>query len=313
MIPARPRNEEKRLCRTCGEDITQHARSGGGAGTQCGPCYWKGRLEACEPLDVLLRRRNDLRHELRQVRAALDQDAEALHEHQARLKSQTPWWKRLLAIGATYDRLRELQSRTAELDQKTWELKRSVERAEDEVKIAQDVRKRFDSAAEYGARKRKREAEAEKAKQEFSKRSRDDANAEYDRDLFTIRKKDYKRGNPLDNHFRSRIMSEVLAIFGHKCLFCDSKYDLTLDHFAVLKNEGGNFILLSRDGRTIKANVVVLCRSCNSAKGELDYFSFFDATKLDQALTMQRRVLELALNDEATMKVITIWYGVRLA
>ncbi|MEM6348130.1 MAG: HNH endonuclease [Bacteroidota bacterium] len=46
---------------------------------------------------------------------------------------------------------------------------------------------------------------------------------------------------------------------GYRCVYCGSKYDLTLDHL----------IPSSKGGRTSWDNLVTACRDCNSHKGDL--------------------------------------------
>ena len=69
----------------------------------------------------------------------------------------------------------------------------------------------------------------------------------YDRMRFQVRSKDYKRGNPLDNYFRSHLMEIVLRAFGSRCCICHQADNLHLDHWAIPKNEGGNFVLYDSD------------------------------------------------------------------
>src|SRR5205085_1407623 len=125
---------------------------------------------------------------------------------------------------------------------------------------------------------------------------------------FSIRKKDYKRGNRLDNHFRKKIAEQVKAAFDHECLYCGTNRDLSLDHFAIPKNEGGNFVLSVKEDGSIKLNVVVLCRFCNSAKGEFSHIDFFPREKQLQAIVAQERLLKFLLASEPTMRVIRKWY-----
>ncbi len=52
-------------------------------------------------------------------------------------------------------------------------------------------------------------------------------------------------------------MAEVFRRHGHKCVECDSPYDLTVDHITPL-SKGGDWDL---------GNLRPLCRKCNSSKG----------------------------------------------
>src|SRR5690606_12382786 len=65
-----------------------------------------------------------------------------------------------------------------------------------------------------------------------------------DRTEFLSRKVDYKRGNLLDNFVRNELFERIVNMFQIKCVSCERQDELTLDHFWLPKNEGGNFIML---------------------------------------------------------------------
>jgi hypothetical protein len=58
----------------------------------------------------------------------------------------------------------------------------------------------------------------------------------------------------------------------------------------------------------MKLNIVVLCRSCNSAKGERPFDLFFTAEEIVRALDHQRILLDIILKDETTIAIIHKWY-----
>jgi 5-methylcytosine-specific restriction endonuclease McrA len=172
-------------------------------------------------------------------------------------------------------------------------------------------RERVEQLAQERHRELERELEiAHEREEQMKKWSGDDLQKElnYKRKNFKIRDKDYKRGNPLDNHFRNKISDQLISTFGGSCLCCDSTEDLALDHFAIPKNEGGNFALYLKGQKSIKLNIAVLCRSCNASKGERDFKSFFTEEQLAKAMYCQRYLLEWVLNDATTMTVIRKWY-----
>jgi len=135
------------------------------------------------------------------------------------------------------------------------------------------------------------------------------SDSNFERSLFRIRKKDYKRGNRIDNYLRKDILGEVLKAFDTKCLNCEGTYDLTLDHFAIPKNEGGNFVLWLVDPGCIKLNVIVLCRGCNASKGEIPSSLFFTPEKLALALHNQETLLAYLLTSEPAGRLIRKWYA----
>jgi len=137
-----------------------------------------------------------------------------------------------------------------------------------------------------------------------------------DRSSYLIRKMDYKRGNDLDNYVRRNCLGHILRSFGYECMACGCRFesatmpDLTLDHFWLPKNEGGNFLMYhSRTGR-LEANVTVLCRSCNSKKGELEPQDFFSAEQLARIERVQRQLSSWANHEPMVERLATRWYEV---
>lgn len=192
-----------------------------------------------------------------------------------------------------------------------------VERGEhlepSELKSLRLARERFEDSLS----RRKHKQRAEQIRREKDAESlrliRQNITTDYRRELFSIRRKDYKRGNRLDNYFRGGFREDVISSFDGCCLHCGDTYDLTLDHFAIPKNEGGNFVLYVSENQTIKLNVVVLCRSCNAAKGEREFDAFFPSEEIVRALEYHNDLLEKILNNETTRDVIRKWYpGVHL-
>jgi len=67
--------------------------------------------------------------------------------------------------------------------------------------------------------------------------------------------------------------------------------------------------LYVRDTASIKLNIVVLCRSCNAAKGERPFDRFFTEDEIARALDYQHDLLDIILNNDATMDIVRKWYG----
>lgn len=315
MMPMpRRKEDERRLCCTCGADITRYTGR-----TQCSLCeastsrvYWKGRLEKSPPLETLLKERGDLKQRKRQAEEAQESAEVEMWKRERSLKANAPRWKKFLGIDYADDRLVELRLHAQKLRQEVYQLESELERVESSIQTVRHVRKSFESAVQREAFERRRKEEAQQRKREFEERSSKASGESYNRSMFKIRQKDYKRGNPLDNHFRNQFLEQALGAFDCKCLFCGSTHDLTLDHFGIPKNEGGNFILVLQDGSGIRMNLIVLCRSCNAAKGELAYDEFFDEVKAHEAMIHQTLLLNLVLSHDATIEIIESWYGIRI-
>lgn len=146
-------------------------------------------------------------------------------------------------------------------------------------------------------------------KKSFLKKTQDNLYTSiFDRNIFIIRQRDYKRGNLVDNFFRNEISLKIINAFENKCLKCGSVHDLTLDHFAIPKNEGGNFILFTKDTSSIKLNIVVLCRSCNASKGERNFMSYFEDQELNKAIEYQKKLLKFLLECNKCLQIIQRWY-----
>ncbi len=129
------------------------------------------------------------------------------------------------------------------------------------------------------------------------------------RESLVVRGKDYKRGNPLDNFVRNEWFGSVADIYNNKCFNCDSQNDLTLDHLWMPKNEGGNFSMLHKESRWLISNCLLLCRSCNSSKGERSPERFFSVTQIEHLLRCQEK-LSRRMNQNSQLRITALkWYG----
>lgn len=170
----------------------------------------------------------------------------------------------------------------------------------------------------YRSREIVREQQREAKRQAFLQSQRDqEVQAEKvlsrlrpHRNTLLIRDADYKRGNVLENFIRQEWATAVHEAFRKRCFLCASATDLTLDHLWMPKNEGGNLAMLVRDGTILVSNVLVLCRSCNSAKGETVVDKFFTSDQLTVLISIQQRLSRRMMTDEKLVKVASKWYGV---
>lgn len=307
----RTNQTKEKLCRTCGVDITSHAKYM--RWTQCSYCYWKDRLEKLPRISNLLEQRAAIEARHSSVNQRLKEtEAEAV-QYQNNLKSTSLFWRILFAIGMQDKTLRELQKSSTLLRCDAYSLQRQLESNQSSIELAKKsakhIRKRFTESSKYREAWQRRNIEETTKRRIFQESCLEEYESDYQRDYFRFRKKDYKRGNALDNYFRNRIFEKVVEVFNNACVFCESKNNLTLDHYAIPKNEGGNFVLWVEKNGSLKLNLIVLCRSCNAAKGERPYLDFFNAQNLEVFKEYHRKLLELILNDSDCLKVIKKWYG----
>ena len=130
-----------------------------------------------------------------------------------------------------------------------------------------------------------------------------------DRHLLLIRNKDYKRGNALDNFIRSKWDKIIQGFFSDKCFICKANTDITMDHLWIPKNEGGNFVMCVGESCLLMSNILLLCRSCNSAKGELPVERFFSVDQIVELANIQKVISQQMMKDSELRKVAGNWYG----
>ncbi|QQZ29748.1 HNH endonuclease [Thiothrix subterranea] len=117
---------------------------------------------------------------------------------------------------------------------------------------------------------------------------------------YIIKKEDYKRGNKIENEYRKKYSLQLLNLFNNKCAKCgsiDNGFDL--DHFILSKNEGGNFILINKDGYRVN-NAIPLCQTCNRSKGDRSYKDFFSEEEI-LSIFEKNKEMTLVLNDQQNL------------
>lgn len=299
------------VCIYCGADITDLVNSSlwynrERAIVACRSCLRPATRPKLDEAKMRLRlvslteRTSCLEDAVRRVLIAYDEKRQQLH-------SRTPWIRiRLFGFPDNDTILRSLRV----------ELNRARDVVEWNRQAIQWLQGYFTSKVRSARReardrlKRKLEAERAQALEDERKRERtrsyELAKQGYDRHSFLIISTDYRRGNAIDNYFRKRIAGKVLDAFNHCCAICGSSSDLTFDHCGIPKNEGGNFALLSRDGRIVRVNIVVLCRSCNSAKGQIPFEDFFNQNQKESIIAFHEKLLALILDDSQLMKLLKL-------
>lgn len=294
------------LCETCDEEITERAHWMCNRYTLCSYCYRKKKLDEAPPLDELLTRRKQLKKSIKELEPRSVQADIESKEFERKAWSNynnLPFWKKLIsnppsALGSMEITCSPIYRSAKKMAKELRSLKYDSDFVTWEIKGIRDAQKKY-----------REESQRREATQRRKTCSLDGSlEINYERNAFKIRNKDYKRGNALDNHFRNKISDHILSTFGERCLCCSSTNDLTIDHFAIPKNEGGNFVLYLQGDESIKLNIAVLCRSCNSSKGERDFKSFFTEEEIAKAMNFQRILLEWILSDATTMTIIRKWY-----
>ena len=85
---------------------------------------------------------------------------------------------------------------------------------------------------------------------------------------------------------RKEIRDRLIKEHGGKCAICGAKMNLEIDHI----------IPVSKGGRENESNMQVLCRSCNSRKGNrIDYTQFFKFDESPEYMLMDRSICILRL------------------
>jgi len=235
-----------------------------------------------------------------------------LNEYSKTLWGRAPWWRKnwlsnFVSPGNWQDvTLKSFWEHRYSLDAESRELHREYLELERAIQNAKTTKKHllYAQLAQNAADVRKRVQAEEHEK--FSNLAINNLQGEFDREDFYIQSKDYRRGNAIDNYFRN-IADRVFSAFNHCCVFCRSTDDLTFDHYALSKNEGGNFVLISADKGSIRLNIVVLCRGCNAAKAQHGHLFYFNDEQRARAVSCQRALLDILLGDEQFLKLVKKW------
>ncbi|MCX6902257.1 MAG: hypothetical protein NTW03_02000 [Verrucomicrobia bacterium] len=301
---ARELAEQRRLCRSCGLDITQHARYT--RWTKCSLCYWKDRFEHTETEESLRGTLGEIRTKLAANQQQLDEARVDAQRRRGELQAKATWWTKLFGFPSD-DLLVQLDRNYNWLRDEAERLETQCRTVLDSIERAKKVKKRFLDAKTARAAAERREQLENQERQSFASAALANPEEEFDRNRFLIQSKDYRRGNAIDNYFRKRIAESVLKAFDDACVYCGCRADLTFDHYGLTKNEGGNFVLSSKNKDWIKINIVVMCRSCNSAKSQAHYLTFFGAETRQKVAESHKRLLTTLLQDSAFQKILKRW------
>ena len=300
--PLQPPPDVRRTCSSCGTDIPttfayRHWR-------QCSVCYWKQRAEASGPLPALRRTQRDLRARAREVSEAIEGVQTELASRRASLPARPGFFRRLFGVRVPAD-IAALTSRRAILQQEESDLESKIAALERAARDASEAQKRLQSALLYRQAAERNQSISQVREEQFRTRCAALLAAGFDRAQFDIQRTDYRRGNAVDNYVRAALADIVLAAFDRACACCGDPATLTFDHYGITKNEGGNFILIASDHTSLRVNLVVLCRTCNSRKGQNHHIDFFETEALQRIADSHRRILEGVLRDSNFVSMLT--------
>jgi hypothetical protein len=268
-------------------------------------CYWTGIAKSRGAIADLEQQHKELLSALESLESAASKAGLTLQQSRSDFQSR-PWYQRLL--GEQHDpAIKALVPQFDSLTAERHAARARLESLDGDLQRAQSVAKRLAEAkAARDRRIQLKQLEAER-QQAYGEKSAAARTEEYRHDDFIIQKKDYRRGNAIDNYCRSELSGAIFEAFNGRCVSCDSPQRLTLDHFALTKNEGGNFVLVAKDGVCLAINVVVLCRSCNSTKAQRPHTAFFDGLEREQIYTAHARIMAAVLGDDEFMALIRSW------
>jgi 5-methylcytosine-specific restriction endonuclease McrA len=313
-------------CRECATELPPDSRRE--RYYVCPVCYWQRRVAAPGSEESAVSKRDQIAAELKRLRDEIRQLEQQIAEYDGPIGDSRPFWKRFLGIGENENTqyllersLRWTKNRVPDIEHRlrlaTGELE-SIRYAKNQLRLAQIKMEwfrcrsdaKYRQAVKEQAEKERLLAEEQKNREEARQRLfRQQIDAKYDPRWFVVRRRDYKRGNPVDNYFRTHIQAIVHEAFASKCVVCAREQDLTLDHFAIPKNEGGNFVMFSKRAEQLVLNVAVLCRTCNSSKGEAAAHDYFSEDCFLRVLECHQRLMRVLRSDEKFIRLVTLWYS----
>lgn len=109
---------------------------------------------------------------------------------------------------------------------------------------------------------------------------------------YVIHKKSFKRSNRTERRFRKRYFFELLEEFNHQCFSCKRTIKVECDHFFLPKSQGGNLMMLHREGYWI-CNTILLCRACNSRKEDKLPRAFFSEEQIQECQVHLKKMSKL--------------------
>ena len=107
---------------------------------------------------------------------------------------------------------------------------------------------------------------------------------------YIIGSEDFRRNNEKELQYRRKNKLFIFKLYDNKCAKCgDSENGVDLDHLAVPKSMGGNFVLKTKSGVLVN-NSVPLCEKCNRSKGARNYRKFFSDNEILYILNKNREM-----------------------
>lgn len=131
--------------------------------------------------------------------------------------------------------------------------------------------KNFEKIQEYN-KERNKDPEFKKARRAYreSRKQRDKFlyaqwRKENSERVSTIKQRRYNKQKNVECTLTHNQWLEILECFNNSCCYCGENSTMTRDHFVPV-SEGGGFTL---------ENILPACRSCNSSKGNRDFFDWY--------------------------------------
>lgn len=295
--------------RVCGKCGSAAVRLRSRHSSWCARCFWQAEVDRLDPKCA--------NEKLAAARTEQSGHAEVLQnlrneiEKRQRLLAAMPFWRRwndaiirpeVRALNREVERTdmlhRECSQRIAGLEaQHSWRTHQH-----------QNARAHLLLAQQMADKRQKLSAGNDQLRSAFADQCVQPA--EFHVSQYIIGERDYRRGNTIDNFIRDSSRDSILRAFDNKCFVCSALSNLTLDHYALTKNQGGNYVLCARDTYMLHVNLVVLCRGCNSRKGQRSHLEAFSAVDRDRLSLLHRDLLRDLLADPESRRILARWYRI---
>lgn len=246
-------------------------------------------------VDLLQVRRKEIGKRLKELETLLPQARLEIEHHRTVMSSRS--WIRRVFDEEGRKQLSRLAHQAFRFEKEERDLRRELSDIASSLRQRrQSIRREAEARESAQLRNRRAQIEAERL-HAFANASKSTLEQPFRREDYVIQKADYRRGNRVDNYCRSKLWNEIVRAFDGQCACCGGIEGLTLDHYGLTKNEGGNFFLITRGSGALRVNLVVLCRSCNATKAQMPHDHFFGEEQRQHIVECQERVLSTALAD----------------
>jgi hypothetical protein len=278
--------------------------------THCPVCYWESKVKRIESEIA------DVELSPAERRMRIQQDEEAIREtggipakYRSQYRDRQAWWRRLLRLYPDDDQIKRLRHRLnrlqAHLERFQHVSGKDTEELRERLYVAKSELRR---ARERRDQRRARDRLDEETRSRFAEQCRESLQLGFEIHQFRIRDQDYQPANFLDDFFLTDFKASVLAAFDGRCVRCGKRRELGLDHYGVVKSEGGNFLLCCESHRALKPNVIVICRSCTVRRTLRRNEDFFTEREIKRIRLCHADLLEVILRDPEVLFLARRWY-----